>query len=502
MDSDGRWDRILTARRATWITGCDVLSVMVKILLALAASGTLLADVSVAHADGPWRDSAIGVPETGSQLSRTVEPGETFALTGGQLRYAGWTCGGDPFQICVLLVKAMHEQTVSVEDLVSRHNWVGLSPVWSPQRVLENLKDERWFWRGDNCGRPAGCDRARVAFFEDTRLVETRVLTSPPPPPPETNCERLALDPGHLIRATGLEIFIVASGCTRRWVPNPETLTEITTRYSQGVIPIAEWAMSSLARRPDVPDVNRDSAGFRQAMVDIFGVWRGAIPDAPEAPEMHGELPLEGIAGRSFSEPERAFISWLLSNLPPWFHTQPALVGIVRADKPPNGDCSAKGRYYYARTGPDRERRVFIYDRGTGGACSADSSTPGQDLQRFKDTLIHELTHAAQAYVRETGQVLTVNDNLALNPVVHDYAAAFWDCGGVLAFVLAADCVPRSPWKLWEVSSLYGLLNGPIEEMAEAVVDYVLTPDGLRRESRTRYDFLKTRLFDGREYGE
>lgn len=98
--------------------------------------------------------------------------------------------------------------------------------------------------------------------------------------PVEDVLRRLGLQTGDLIRSDNpgnFEVDIVHNG-QRRWVPNPQTLGAITSRYGRGVRQIAERDFLAIPRGQDIPDVRRDPGGFEQAMREIYGVFSPGEP--------------------------------------------------------------------------------------------------------------------------------------------------------------------------------------------------------------------------------
>ena len=84
-------------------------------------------------------------------------------------------CGGDVQQICVLIYEASIDQTVAVDNLVPRQNYVGITEALSPEEALE--EKEPLFWGPPNC--TSGCRKAVVLFFEDGALVDRVFIDAP-----------------------------------------------------------------------------------------------------------------------------------------------------------------------------------------------------------------------------------------------------------------------------------------------------------------------------------
>jgi len=122
-----------------------------------------------------WIQEASQVPESGTQLTWNLSAGQVMLLSGGQLQVGDTFCGGDVQQICVLIYKASTNQTVTVDSLIPRQNYVGITEALSPDEALE--EKEPLFWIPPNC--TSGCRKATVLFFEDGTLVNKVSITAP-----------------------------------------------------------------------------------------------------------------------------------------------------------------------------------------------------------------------------------------------------------------------------------------------------------------------------------
>ena len=122
-----------------------------------------------------WIQEMSQVPESGTQLTWNLSAGQVMLLSGGQLQVGDTFCGGDVQQICVLIYKASTDQTVTVDSLIPRQNYVGITEALSPDEALE--EKEPLFWIPPNC--TSGCRKATVLFFEDGTLVNKVSITAP-----------------------------------------------------------------------------------------------------------------------------------------------------------------------------------------------------------------------------------------------------------------------------------------------------------------------------------
>ena len=122
-----------------------------------------------------WIQEVSQVPESGTQLTWNLSAGQVMLLSGGQLQVGDTFCGGDVQQICVLIYKASTDQTVTVDSLIPRQNYVGITEALSPDEALE--EKEPLFWIPPNC--TSGCRKATVLFFEDGTLVNKVSITTP-----------------------------------------------------------------------------------------------------------------------------------------------------------------------------------------------------------------------------------------------------------------------------------------------------------------------------------
>ena len=122
-----------------------------------------------------WLQETSQVPESGTQLTWELSGGQVMFLSGGQFQIGDVFCGGDARQICVLIYQASTHQTVTINALVPRQNYIGITESLSSDEALE--EKEPLFWIPPNC--VSGCQRATVLFFEDGELINKVSLTAP-----------------------------------------------------------------------------------------------------------------------------------------------------------------------------------------------------------------------------------------------------------------------------------------------------------------------------------
>jgi hypothetical protein len=122
-----------------------------------------------------WIQEVGQVPESGTQLSWRLSPGQTFYLSGGQFQIGNVFCGGDAKQICVLIYQTSIEQTLTINSLIPRQNYIGITEILSPDDILK--EKEPVFWIPPNC--ISGCKRATVLIFRDGKLENKMSFTAP-----------------------------------------------------------------------------------------------------------------------------------------------------------------------------------------------------------------------------------------------------------------------------------------------------------------------------------
>jgi len=121
---------------------------------------------------GTWLYNINQVPSAGSQVTWELNSGEVLILTGGRVRYGGFYCGDDQYQICVVIIHALSKQSITITDLIAQNNWLGVTSTMSSEQTLSEV--QHWFWKSPNCG--SGCLKATIAFFEDGNRTDTRVV--------------------------------------------------------------------------------------------------------------------------------------------------------------------------------------------------------------------------------------------------------------------------------------------------------------------------------------
>ena len=122
-----------------------------------------------------WLQEVSQIPESGTQLSWHLSAGQVLFLSGGQFQIGEVFCGGSAQQVCVLIYKASTDQTLVVNSLVPRQNYVGVTESLSPEEALRDK--EPMFWLPPNC--VSGCQRATVLFFTDGKLVNKVSMNAP-----------------------------------------------------------------------------------------------------------------------------------------------------------------------------------------------------------------------------------------------------------------------------------------------------------------------------------
>ena len=109
----------------------------------------------------------------------------------------------------------------------------------------------------------------------------------------------------------------------------------------------------------------------------------------------------------------------------------------------------------------------------------------------FLGTFVHELYHSSQYY--NEGKNKSYDDPLE-NGIVQKYIAATewrWD-GNEEKFI------PTSHRSKYPTD--YSFESTPIEDMAESVMFYYTNSDYLKKNFPNRYEFIKTNVFDGKEF--
>ena len=138
---------------------------------------TPLTQEAVPERDDDWLREIGGVPEgDGTTLIRQLGPGQTLLFIGGRLQFGEVFCGTDLAMLCVLIHEvATTSQTVELEALIPRQNYLALSETLSPAEILQ-LKTPS-FWRPPMCGQ--GCQRVNVFVLRDGQLMEMFELNRP-----------------------------------------------------------------------------------------------------------------------------------------------------------------------------------------------------------------------------------------------------------------------------------------------------------------------------------
>jgi hypothetical protein len=122
---------------------------------------------------GGWCEETGQIPASGTRISKDLAAGQLMFLSGGQLLINGKYCGDDAQQICVVIYEASKPQTVVVDAVIAKNNYVGITDTFSPEEAL-SIKTSA-FWKPPNCIN--GCKKATVLFFRDSEFVKQETLT-------------------------------------------------------------------------------------------------------------------------------------------------------------------------------------------------------------------------------------------------------------------------------------------------------------------------------------
>jgi hypothetical protein len=120
-----------------------------------------------------WLEEIGQIPESGTKFSKDLAAGQLMFLDGGQLRINGKYCGSDPKQNCVVIYEATTAQTVTVDALIPRNNYVGITDTFNAEEALNDKLP--LFWIPPNC--IDGCKKATVLYFRDGKFIRSETLT-------------------------------------------------------------------------------------------------------------------------------------------------------------------------------------------------------------------------------------------------------------------------------------------------------------------------------------
>lgn len=120
-----------------------------------------------------WCEEIGQIPESGTRITKDLAAGQLMFLSGGQLLINDKYCGDDAQQICILIYEASKPQTVVVDAVIAKNNYVGITDTYSPEQALSIKKST--FWKAPNCIN--GCRKATVLFFRDGEFVKQETLT-------------------------------------------------------------------------------------------------------------------------------------------------------------------------------------------------------------------------------------------------------------------------------------------------------------------------------------
>lgn len=137
------------------------------------ATATISTNPSDTRGCGGWCEEIGQVPESGTRILKDLAAGHLMFLTGGQFQISGKYCGSDPQQICVLIYEATKAQTVVVDAVIPKNNYIGITDTFSPEEALNEKTS--LFWIPPNCIN--GCKRATVFFFRDGEFIKQEART-------------------------------------------------------------------------------------------------------------------------------------------------------------------------------------------------------------------------------------------------------------------------------------------------------------------------------------
>jgi hypothetical protein len=81
-----------------------------------------------------------------------LQKGDILYLSGSHYRVGGTVCENNSQSgvLCVYLHEAAGDETVTIDNLVSGHAWLGITEDTTIEDAL--LDREPYFWNGSNCG--------------------------------------------------------------------------------------------------------------------------------------------------------------------------------------------------------------------------------------------------------------------------------------------------------------------------------------------------------------
>lgn len=248
----------------------------------------------------------------------------------------------------------------------------------------------------------------------------------------------------------------------------------------------------------DIVRVGIPSIGILDFISRWFSPPERAAADQIQHIEDRYGIELINDSDKQWTKREVEILEEVLQDLPPEFRdrTREFLKRMVRSKQGPSDrSLIISGEYYPYSVGPqDRWLSIYIYDAAYS-IGHYPYSLWSRD-KRFKSILLHEITHAIQVEhkitTNEDGKTIITPVN---NALVLEYAEKFgwvykeprWTYRGK-----KSDLPYHSFWNSDPYSG-----KDPFEDMSEAVTLYVYNPSKL---SKARYEFLKERVFDGKEF--
>ncbi len=216
---------------------------------------------------------------------------------------------------------------------------------------------------------------------------------------------------------------------------------------------------------------------------------------------------------KSWSGEELVLLNDVLKELPPQLVKKLAVTRIVRSVRDPDHPDWVGG-YYPCDGSVGKEpctaetAAIRIYD---GAFQPFDFTDDPNGYKEFKGTILHEMTHALQAYTGPNGGIVDPTKEVARNyyssPLLQNYMDAtrpvtnmddpgFWGNNGWNLL--------RGQWKLTGVPGNLTPTNyartNPAEDLCESVMMYVYEPQKLQTSSAKRYNFIRDQIFGGVEY--
>jgi hypothetical protein len=147
------------------------------------------------------------------------------------------------------------------------------------------------------------------------------------------------------------------------------------------------------------------------------------------------------------------------------------------------------------------DRTIRVYDHASSPYDFKDPAT------QFKGTILHEMTHAFQAYKSKTD----VQTNVIDTPLLQDFmdatrpkpkSAGLYGNGWGFGYINSKT--KQKEWRFYgaagnNVPTGYSNTN-PQEDLCESAMLYLYDPQRLKASSQARYDFVRDNLFKGVEY--